>query len=533
MKMRNVFFILFIVVLTLTACGSSDEMEKTDGGTEETDDKSETDINNISEKIVFAANTDVQTLDPHAANDKTSSQVIDMIYNRLVKYDDDGNIIGDLASDWEVADDGLTWTFELKEGIKFQDGVEFNAEAVKKSFDRLTDMDNGLAHSSNYQFIKNIEVIDDYIVAFETKEPSGLFEDLMADLSTFIISPKAIEEHGNDLGKSVESTVGTGRYKIIEWETDEYLVLERNEEFFGEKGVTKIIEYKVIPEDATRVMALEAGEVDVIDKVPAQDLGRLEEVDGIEIVKVSSTGQRMFRFNMTDEYLSNIKVRQAILHAIDRGTIIDRVVPGMGEVPTSALTPVMPDYIDQGAIPYDIEKAKELLKEAGYPDGFKTKITTTSRYIQGVELAEVIGDQLKQIGIDAEINVMEWGDITDEWGGLTAEEFDQGIFILGTGGENSDRHLRPIYQTADNNARNHGYYSNEEFDELVTDALTELDGEKRRELYQRAQEIIYYEDPAAIYLYDQYTMVAQRDNVHDVTVSPYLMATFEKAYKED
>src|SRR5699024_10774071 len=114
-------------------------------------------------------------------------------------------------------------------------------------------------------------------------------------------------------------------------------------------------------------------EVDVIDKVPAQDLSRLEETDGIELKKVASTGQRMFRFDVTSEPLSDIKVRQAILHAIDRETIIDRVLPSMGEVPTSALTPAMSDYIDLDEIPYDTEKAKELLKEAGYSDGFETK----------------------------------------------------------------------------------------------------------------------------------------------------------------
>src|SRR5699024_3308086 len=161
-----------------------------------------------------------------------------------------------------------------------------DAEAVKKSFERLIDMDNGLAHSSNYQFIKDIEVIDEYVVAFETDEPSGLFEDLMADLSTFIISPEAIDEYGNDVGKSAESTIGTGQYEITDWEKDELLVLERNEDYFDEKGITKIIEYKTIPEDSTRVMALESEEVDVIDKVPAQDLSRLEETDGIEVKKV-------------------------------------------------------------------------------------------------------------------------------------------------------------------------------------------------------------------------------------------------------
>src|SRR5699024_4732025 len=367
MKIRSILLVLITSILVLAACDSSDETAKGNNN-------SDTDTNNIEEKIVFAANTDVQSLDPHNANDKTSSQVIDMIYNRLLKYDEDNNIEGDMASDWEVSDDGLTWTFELEEGVKFQDGSKFDAEAVKKSFERLIDMDNGLAHSSNYQFIKDIEVIDEYVVAFETDEPSGLFEDLMADLSTFIISPEAIDEYGNDVGKSAESTIGTGQYEITDWEKDELLVLERNEDYFDEKGITKIIEYKTIPEDSTRVMALESEEVDVIDKVPAQDLSRLEETDGIEVKKVASTGQRMFRFDVTSEPLSDIKVRQAILHAIDRETIIDRVVPGMGEVPTSALTPAMSDYIDLDEIPYDTEKAKELLKEAGYSDGFETKI---------------------------------------------------------------------------------------------------------------------------------------------------------------
>lgn len=527
MKRKSIFLLLVIViVLTLVACGSK-------GSNEGTKDNTNTDSGEVKDKLVFAPNTDVETLDPHDANDKTSHQVIDMIYNRLINYDEDNNIVGELAESWEPSDDGTIWTFKLKEGIKFHDGTDLDAHAVKKSFDRLLDMDNGLVHSAEFQFIIDVDVKDDYTVAFETDGPFGLFEELMADLAAFIISPKAIDEYGENLGKSVEATVGTGPYTITEWKKDQLLVLERNEDYYGDKGVTKIIEYKTIPEDATRVMALQAGEVDVIDKIPAQDVARLEETDGIEIVKVPSTGQRKFRFDVTDEPLSNVKVRQAILYAIDRKTILERVVPGMGELPTSALTPIMADYIDLGEIPYDPEKSKELLAEAGYPDGFETKITTTSRYVQGVELAEVLGDQLKNVGIDAEINVMEWGDITDEWGGLSADEFDQGIFIMGTGGENSDRQLSPIYKTSDTNERNYGYYSNEEFDEVVTEALKEIDSEKRRKLYQRAQEIVYLEDPGAIYLFDQYTMIAQKDSVHDVEVSPFLMTTFKKAYIEN
>ncbi|WP_368652654.1 ABC transporter substrate-binding protein [Ornithinibacillus sp. 4-3] len=530
MKSKFSFLILLIaIMLTVIGCSSG---EKANGKTESNGENGNSDSSEIKEKLVFAPNTDAQSLDPHFANDHTSHQIVDMIYNRLINYDKDNNIVGELAEEWEVDEAGTTWTFKLKEGIKFHDGEDFNARAVKTSFDRLLNLDNGLVHSADYQFITDVEVIDDFTVAFITKEPYGLFEELMTVLATAIISPKAIEEYGNDVGKTLESSIGTGPYKITEWKKDQILTLERNDDYFGTKGVTKIIEYRTIPEDATRVMALEAGEVDVIQQIPAQDLARLENVDGIEVVKEPSIGQRQFRFDVSKKPLSDVKVRQAISYAIDRATIIEKVVPGIGYLPTSAMPPVMPDYIDLGEIPYDPEKSKQLLTEAGYPDGFKTKITTTSRYLQGVELAEVISDQLRQVGIEAEINVMEWGDIVDEWSGLTADEFDQGIFIMGTGGTNSDRQLRPIYYTAETNERNYGFYSNAEFDKIIMEALTELDAEKRRKLYQRAQEIVYKEDPAAFWLHDQYSMVAQRDNVKNVDISKFSLITFKEAYVE-
>ncbi|MFA1822749.1 ABC transporter substrate-binding protein [Virgibacillus oceani] len=519
MKNKYLFFILLLILmLGLVGCGS-EEGEAVD------DDR--------DSKLIFAPNTDVQSLDPAFANDFTSMQVNEMIYGTLLAFDEDMNIVGDLAEAWEVSENGLIWTFKLREGVSFHDGAEFNAEAVKKSFDRLLNMDYGLVHSSSFQYITNVEVLDTYEITFETEEPYGLFEEQMAANATAIISPDVIDEHGKDVGEIVESAVGTGPYKITDWEKDEMMVLERNDDYYGELGVTQVIEYRPIQEDATRVMALEAGDVDITHQIPAQDLERLEGTEGIEIIKQPGHGQRKFRFDFTDEALQNVEVRQAILHAIDREMILNQVVPGIGFLSTSAMPPVMPDYVDLGEIPYDPEKSKRLLAEAGYPDGFETKITTTDRYIQGVELAEIISDQLSQVGIKAEINVMEWGDISSEWGGLTADEFDQGIFIMGTGGTDSDRQLRPIYQTAETNERNYGFYSNEEFDKVITEALTEVDTEKRKELYARAQEIVYLEDPASFFLYDQYTIIAQREGVKDVSISPFSMITFEKAYIEE
>ncbi|MCQ6266326.1 ABC transporter substrate-binding protein [Fictibacillus sp. WQ 8-8] len=488
-----------------------------------------------TDKLVFAPNTDAQTLDPQHMNDNTSEQVIRMLYNGLLKFNEKQEIVGDLAKSWEVSKNGKVWTFKLKKGVKFQDGEDFNAEAVKKSFDRFLNKDNGLAQYQSYEMIKEVKVIDDYTVSFTTKEPFGAFKASMANTSGGIISPKAIEAYGKNLGKTAKSSVGgTGPYKVVEWKKDEQIVLERFEDYFGKKGVTKTIVYKPIPEAASRVMALETGEVDVIQQIPAKELKRLESVKGIEITKLLGNNQRQFRFDVSKKPFNDTRVRQAVSYAIDRQSILDNVVPGLGELSTSALAKVTWGYTDLGSIPYDPEKAKKLLAEAGYPNGFKTKITTTERYIQGVELAEALAAQLKNVGIEATIDVKEWSEIVKEWGGVTPDKFNQGIFIMGAAPStmDADKGMRPIYATAKTNVQNYGFYSNKEFDDVIYKAMKEIDPNKRKALYKRAQEIVYLEDPVAFWLYDQYVIVAKKDKVKEVTVSPLTLITFEKAYIE-
>ncbi|WP_047983523.1 glutathione ABC transporter substrate-binding protein [Ornithinibacillus californiensis] len=524
--MKKLLFFSLILMAILLVVGCSSQDNSGDNASESSGKK---------DTLIFAPNTDAVILDPQHMNDNTSEQVIRMIYNGLLRFNEDSEIVGDLAEDYQVSDDGLEWTFNLKEGVKFHDGSDFNAEVVKKSFDRVINKENGLNRYQLYEMIKEVEVVDEFTVKFINFEPFGAFPAIMAHTSGGILSPKAIDEYGKNLGELAESTVGTGPYKIVEWKKDQEIVLERFDDYFGEKGVTKTIIYRPIPEDASRVMALETGEVDVIQQIPANELKRLEDVDGIEIIKKSSNGQRQFRFDLTTEPYDDPLVRQAVSYAIDRQAILDHVVPGLGELSTSALAKVTWGYTDLGVIPYDPEKSKELLKQAGYPDGFKTMITTTDRYIQGVQLAEVIAEQLKEVGIEAEIIVKEWSTIVQEWGGLTADEFEQGIFIMGAGPStlDADWGLRPIYYTAETNEQNYGFYSNKEFDSLIEQAMKETDLDKRKELYKRAQEIVYLEDPVAFWLYDQYSIIAQRDKVKGVNVSPLSLITFEKAFVEE
>ena len=190
-------------------------------------------------------------------------------------------------------------------------------------------------------------------------------------------------------------------------------------------------------------------------------------------------------------------------------------------------------YSDLGEIEQDLELAKSLLAEAGYPDGFDTKIVTTERYQNGIELAEIISQQLAEIGINAEIEVWEWSALSASWNGITADEFDQPIFIMGAGPSmrDADGGLRGLYTTSETglNDRNYGFYSNAEVDALIEQGMQETDQQKRVEIYKEAMEILYREDPVAFWLFDMYGLAITSSKVEGVTLSPISTITFENA----
>jgi peptide/nickel transport system substrate-binding protein len=482
--------------------------------------------------LVFASSADATTLDPHNTTDTQSDQIIWMIYNALIRYDEDMKFVPDLAASWSVAEDDVTWTFELKEGVRFQDGTPFDAHAVKANFDRVLDPEQGHNRRSLFEPIDRVEVVDELTVRFVTKYPFGAFEPTMAHVSAAIVSPSAAAEHGKSFGYSAEATAGTGPYRVTRWRKDLELELERFDDYFGEKGRLDTVLYRPIPEAASRIIALESGDVDVITHIPPRDFTRLSTDPNIIITKTLSIGAQQFRFHCQRKPYTDPRVRQAISYAIDRRPIIDHLLAGMAEPSTGPLTPRMRGRADLGEIPYDPERAKKLLAEAGYPDGFATKITTTPRYNMGVELAQAVAAQLAEVGIRAEIEVLEWGTLRQYWGGLLPEECPLDIFIMGAGASSADADwgLRPIFRTQERNENNYGFYSNAEFDDLIERAMREVDTEERNALYRRAQEIVYLEDPGAIWMYDNYHVVGSRKNVAGLTTSPLGLVTFERAY---
>ncbi|MGE0813680.1 MAG: ABC transporter substrate-binding protein [Vicinamibacterales bacterium] len=483
------------------------------------------------DRLVFAAPADATTLDPHNTTDTESDQVIMMVYEPLLAFDDSMRIVPRLAERYAVDPDGVTWTFHLRSGVRFHDGTPFDAEAVKANFTRVLDPVANHKRLSLFSMIDHMDVVDPLTVRIVTKYPFGAFEPTMAHVSAAIVSPAVARSHGRQFGSSADAVSGTGPYRVASWKKDQEIVLERFDGYWGPKGRTREIVYRPIPEAAARVLALESGDVDVISRIPATDIPRLEARQDIAVHKVPGVGAQQFRFNLAKKPFADRRVRQAISYAIDRQAIVDNLVSSFARPSTSALTPIMRGYANLGPIPYEPDTARRLLKEAGYPDGFATTISTTPRYPMGVELAEAVAADLRKVGIRARIEVYDWATMVQFWAGLPPEKNPQEIFIMGAGASTADADwgLRPIFRTAPTNENNYGYYSNAEFDRVIEAAMRETDPARRQELYTRAQQIVYLEDPGAVWLFDTLYSVASRASVVDLRPQPLGVVTFERA----
>ena len=533
-KLLTLILCLAMVLSVFAGCSSTPATEE---GASASGDAAQGEAadSEYKDTLVYALNTDVQSLDPQIQNDTTSESVVKMLYNTLLKFEDDGTVVGDLAESWSVSEDKLTWTFNLKQGVKFHNGKELTSADVKATFDRALNAEaGGLRTTEIIKMFTAVEAPDPYTVTITTDGPYGPMESLMCNMSLGIMDADYIEQYGLDLGTSVEGENGTGPFKVVSWERDQEIVVERFDDYFGTPAKLQTVVYTVIPEAASRVIALETGEVDVIDKPTNEDLERLEaDTENFTVLRKPTISQRLFRFGCNDPIISNTKVRQAIVYAIDRQAIIDALFTGSAYPSTAPLAPVTFGYSDLGEIEQDLELAKSLLAEAGYPDGFDTKIVTTERYQNGIELAEIISQQLAEIGINAEIEVWEWSALSASWNGITADEFDQPIFIMGAGPSmrDADGGLRGLYTTSETglNDRNYGFYSNAEVDALIEQGMQETDQQKRVEIYKEAMEILYREDPVAFWLFDMYGLAITSSKVEGVTLSPISTITFENA----
>ncbi len=360
-------------------------------------------------------------LDPtSAAAGAIDSVLYANVFEGLTRFGPDGSVNPGLAESWEISEDGLTYTFKLREGVKFHDGTDMNAEDVKFSLDRARAEDSVNAQKALFEGIKDIEVVDPLTVKVTLSKPNGSFLFNMAWGDAVIVAPESIDG-------IKEKPVGTGAFVFESWLQGDRIELAKNAEYWGEPAKLEHVTFKFISDPTAAFASVMAEDVDVFTAFPApENLPQFEADPRFQVLVGSTEGETILSTNNKMPPFDNVKVREALAHAIDRQAIIDGAMFGYGTPIGTHFAPHNPDYVDlTGMNAYDPEKAKALLAEAGYPDGFKTtlKLPPPSYARRG---GEIIAAQLAAVGIEAEITNMEWG----LWLELVFSNKDYGLTIV-------------------------------------------------------------------------------------------------------
>ncbi len=473
--------------------------------------------------IIIATGADQNYMDGQMNN--TNDVFLRSVYSQLVRRALDGSIEGDLAESWSVGEDGVTWTFNLRHGVKFHNGKELTSADVVASYDRLLNNPSVRYSSLAQGYIEDVYAVDDYTVCIVTPGPVASLLANLTHRSNLILDADYIEKYGMDLGLTAESVNGTGPYRLAYWDKDQEMKLEAFPDYFRGEVPTKNIDILIVADANSRCIALETGQVD-ITIVNTSEIPRLKETPGIQVKTYEGIGAHGLQFNCANEYLKDTRVRQAIVYAIDKQLIVDVLYSDIGE--KAATAPVNPNvwgYYDFGVIPQDLEKSKALLAEAGYPDGFEISIMCDPTYNKATETCEMVVAMLAEVGIKATIETVDVATFTAAMGNRTypGENFPWAMFIMGFGAGTADcdEGLRRIWTTSPdgNNNNNYGWYSNAEVDRLLAEAMSELDEEKRLDLYRQAEQIIYIDDPAAVFTNDRYNVWTMSDKVEGFDVN--------------
>ncbi|RXJ01721.1 glutathione ABC transporter substrate-binding protein [Anaerobacillus alkaliphilus] len=468
--------LLLCFVLALAACTSNEE---TAGGKKGGD-------------LVFLLASDAPTLDPHGSNDTATTNATSQIFERLVEYDENGKLAPALATEFKQLDE-LNWEFKLRQGVKFHDGTDFNAEAVKITFDRILDPEFASPRVTVVNMIEEVIVKDEYTVVVKTKNPFAPLATHLAHNAGSIISPKAIQTERDGGLKVTENPVGTGAFKYVSWEAGNEIKFERYEDYWGNKTSVDTLTIKIVPEQATRVAMLETGEAHAMLVGPS-DVNRVEQLAGVTVNRIKSTRMDYVGFNLGKKPFDNKKVRQAISMALKKEDIVDGILDGNGLMAVGPLAPLVTgSSTDLNPLAYDVEGAKALLAEAGFPNGFKTTLMVDDGNKERTDIAELVQSQLAQIGIEVAIEKMVWATYLEK---TAAGEHE--MFVLGWTAVTADADYglyAPFHSTTHGGPGNRTFYSNPVVDDLLDRARQSTDQNERNDLYKQISEILVDDVP--------------------------------------
>ena len=457
--------------------------------------------------LVFGRGGDSVGLDPALEDDGESLKVCDNLYDMLVRYRGETTEIEPaLAKSWEISEGRLTWTFHLRRGVTFHDGTPFNADAVVFSLGRQFFKDHPF-HNVEGAFkywkamamddiVKAIRAMDDSTVVIELAQPNAPFLSNLAMNFCAILSPTAVKKWGNDFFKN---PCGTGPFRFVQWIKDERIVLERNPDYWdGPPKVERLI-FKCIPENSVRLMELKAGSIDGMDNLIPDFVEEIKKDPNLQLLTQPGMNVGYLAMNMDKGPFHDRKVRYAVNHAINKKALVDNLYQRLAVPAKNPIPPTMWGYNHQVKdYEYDPELSKQLLAEAGFPDGFRTELwamPVPRPYMpQPQKIAQAIQADLKTVGIEAEIVTWEWGTYLDKVG-----NGEHPMALLGWTGDNGDPD-NFLYVLLDKDAAvkpamNIAFYRSDDLHEVLVRARQELEQTRRTLYYQMAQMIVHKDAP--------------------------------------
>ncbi len=497
-RLLSIGVLLVLVLSTILAACSSGSKDGASSNTNSSDSKKE-------KTLVFGRGGDSVSLDPITVTDGESFKVTQNVFETLINFgEQDTTLQPGLASKWEASKDGLTYTFDLQQGVKFHDGTDFNAEAVVKNFERWMSGDAekypyfasmfGGFKGDKEAVIKEVKADGDYKLVITLNRAQAPFLKNLAMSPFGIASPTAFEKEGDKFG---DHPVGTGPFKFVSWKRNDSVTIEKNADYWKE-GLPKLdkIVFRSIPDNSARLNALNTGEIDLADGINPSDAASIKGNSKLQIFERPSMNVGYLGLTVTRPPFDNVKVRQAVNYAIDKQAIVDAFFEGQAEVAKNPMPPVIEGYNDDvKGYEYDPEKAKALLKEAGY-DGKEIELwamPVPRPYMpDGQKVAEAIQKNLSDVGMKAKIVTFEWATYLDK-----AAKGEADAFLLGWTGDNgdADNFLYTLLDESNIGSNNYTFFKNKETHKLLLEAQTETDEAKRNELYKKAQVIISEEAP--------------------------------------
>jgi peptide/nickel transport system substrate-binding protein len=414
-------------------------------------------------------------LDP-ASNPSTAIPrvVYSNVLEGLVKIDRTGKVIPALAREFKISQDGKEYTFFLEKGVKFHDGKSFDADDVTFTFERLMDPKTTIIHPEYYKEIDTLQVVDPYTVKIKLKTVSSMFLFNLARGDSVIVNRNAVE-------KLKTEPVGTGPFKFVEWTRGDHITLAKFEDYHrkGMPYLDKVI-FKFIGDPSAQIASLKAGDINVIAyDVSPENAFLLEKDPKFKVLNGYTTTEVILSINNSRKPFDDVRVRRAMAYAIDRNALIQGAMSGYGVPIGSHMDPGNPYYVDlTKTYPYDLQKARQLLAEAGYPDGFEAVIKLPERYAYAKRSGEIIADMLSQVGIRLRIELTEWG----QWIDRVFKNADFDLTVIG--------HAEPFDINIYANPNYYFRYNSPKFQDTLKKAEMEADPRVRGELYIACQKII-------------------------------------------